>query len=91
MWKITKNIIDEGEEQCPLFQSHDYREDVFAHQPTTKFRLLDDDGEVYFIGLITDECLNGPEDRAFSPLDELGRGYGCTEMQYRNNGQWETL
>ena len=91
MWKVTKNLIDKDEEKCPLFQSNDYQEWAFTHQPSTKFRLLDDDGEVYFEGLITDECLNGCAEWAFSPLDDLGRGYGCTEMQYMHKGKWETL
>ena len=91
MWKITKNIIDKDEEKCTLFQSSDYQEWAFTHQPTTKFRLLDDDSVVYFEGQITDECLDGPYDWAVSPLDELGYSYGCTEMQYRKNGKWVTL
>lgn len=91
MWKITKNIIDADEPHPILPRSHNYQEWAFTHQPRTKFRLLDDDGEVYFEGLITDEALNGSEDWAFEPLDTLGRGYGCTEMQYRKGGKWETL
>lgn len=56
------------------------------------FRLLDDDGEVYFYGRCQDLgqfCA----DEAFSPLDMIGAGYGCTEMQYRKIGEtkWETL
>ena len=52
-----------------------------------KFRLLDDDGEVYFEGQSNDslsEC-------AFIPLDEIGNGYGCTDVQYFEDGKWVSL
>lgn len=56
------------------------------------FRLLDDDGQVYFTG-----WLEGPEletadgETAFEPLDVFGAAYGCTELQYQENGCWKTL
>lgn len=56
------------------------------------FRLLDDDGEVYLIGLCEDlGQFDG--DTAFEPLDQIGHLYGCTTMQYRRhpNAKWETL
>ena len=53
------------------------------------FRLLDDDGNVYFRGYMLD--LFEDADKAFAPLDDVGAAYGCTEMQYRENGQWKTL
>lgn len=56
------------------------------------FRLLDDDGEVYFIGRCEDlGQLDG--DTAFEPLDMIGHVYGCTTMQYRRHAsaKWETL
>ena len=89
MWKLTENKI---EETGKLYRSHDFNEEVFNGQPSTKFRLLDDDKEVYFVGLILDSALNGCEEEAFAPLDSpLGTGFGCTEMQYRKDGKWETL
>ena len=57
-----------------------------------KFRLLDDDGNVYFEGRIIikgDDIGGGEED--FMPLDGFGEGFGCTEIQYLENGEWETL
>lgn len=48
------------------------------------FRLLDDDGIVYFNGSASE--LN------FNPLDDYGVAFGCTEMQHLNHlGEWETL
>ncbi len=58
------------------------------------FRILDDDGIVYYHGLWlnTPDCdpYDAPE---FQPLDDFGApNAGATEIQYRNlHGQWETL
>jgi hypothetical protein len=103
MWRITKNIIDaeelehlmgtEDQVQAVLPKSSDFVEEEFANQPTMEFRLRDDDEEVYFEGLIwKTDILNSPEDVAFAPLDHLGYGYGCTDLQYRDkHGKWVTL
>lgn len=53
-----------------------------------KFRLLDDDGAIYFYGY----CSSCDDEAAFEPLDEYGACYGCTEIQYKqSNGKYETL
>ena len=91
MWKITRNIIDADEPNPVKPVSHNFNGPAFDLFPTRKFRLLDDDGEVYFEGLITEAALNGPEEESFAPLDDFGRGYGCTELQYREGGKWVTL
>ena len=55
------------------------------------FRLLDDDGEIYYHGrLITTDP--GGEDE-FGPLNDFGTpNAGATDIQYRNPvGQWESL
>jgi len=91
MWKITKNIIDKDEEKCVLFQSYDFDGAKFKQSKHVKFRLLSDDGDIDFYGLMREKDLNGSENRAFAPLDDLGYGYGCTELQYREAGEWKTL
>ena len=48
------------------------------------FRMLDDDGFVYFMGY----CKN---DSSFAPLDDYGTEYGCTEIQYKVDRKWTTL
>ena len=57
-----------------------------------EFRLLDDDGEVYFSGRCGDIAA-AFEDAAFAPLDWAEPNFGCTELQYRAVGatEWETL
>lgn len=56
----------------------------------SKFRMLDDDGIVYYEGFFLGD--DKSED-AFGPLDDYGApNAGCTEIQYLNNkGEWETL
>jgi hypothetical protein len=68
----------------------------------TRFRMLDDDGEIYYYGrwLEEDECTEDyyaePE---FSPLDNFGApNAGCTEIQYdhgkrdaKGKVMWESL
>lgn len=51
-----------------------------------KFRLLDDDGILYYEGASTVPY-------SFAPLDDFGRGdSGCTEIQYQETGgSWTTL
>ncbi len=49
-----------------------------------KFRLLDDDGCVYAYGY----CSNN---YSFAPLDRYEGDYGCTDIQYLENGKWESL
>lgn len=51
-----------------------------------RFRLLDDDGEIYAYGVSTNNS-------SFAPLDRYEYNYGCTEIQYKNpvTGKYETL
>lgn len=88
MWRMTANILEPERNGKPtrLAHSHDYNEKRNPALPF-KFRLLDDDREVYFEGL-ADDC--DTED-AFAPLDHYGAAFGCTTIQYLRNGSWETL
>lgn len=49
-----------------------------------RFRVLDDDGVVYFWGVCSSY--------SFDPLD-FGEEYGCTSIEYKNavSGLWEVL
>jgi hypothetical protein len=50
------------------------------------FRLLDDDGLVYFYGRSTNSS-------SFLPLDEYGASFGCTSIEYVNyiHERWDSL
>jgi len=75
-WLITEDIINDGE----------YTGEVSGNKDKCKhkFRLLDDDEEIYFEGLSGNSS-------SFDPLDEFGSGFGCTDIQYFENGKWESL
>lgn len=84
MWQITKSY---DKEVIASALSVDFKEDV---ELIYKFRMLDDDGDVYFEGL-SDDCDSA---EAFAPLDDYGQpGFGCTEIQYWSDtrNSWETL
>jgi hypothetical protein len=49
-----------------------------------KFRLLDGDKNIYFEGLAI-------RNDSFEPLDFLGSEYGCTDIQYFENGKFVSL
>ena len=50
-----------------------------------RFRMLDDDGMMYYKGYSDDSS-------SFEPLDDFGMpNAGCTDIQYWENGKWESL
>ena len=66
---VTASISDSGK--------NEYKNQGKKTQAMTeKFRLLDDDGIVYFYGYATEQ--------EFDPLDEYGECYGCTMIEYKN-------
>lgn len=87
MWIITKDKIDDGKSNGT--KSWDFDEEKWNKAEKTKFRLLDDDKEIYFYGEY--DGVNKSESKAFAPLDEWGQAFGCTELQYKNGTEWETL
>lgn len=57
---------------------------------TEKFKMYDDDGELYYEG-VSDDCMT---EGAFAPLDDFGQpNDGCTSIHYLNkkSGRYETL
>jgi len=99
MWCITRDFIDDGysvgvcSPDCAInFNKKTLSSkisEIEAEMPF-RFRMLDDDDELYYIGYSSDnETIN-----AFDALDDFGiPNAGCTEIQYfnQNNGQWEVL
>lgn len=49
-----------------------------------KFRLLDGDRNIYFEGLAN-------RNDSFAPLDFFGSEYGCTDLQFFENGKFVSL
>jgi len=56
-----------------------------------RFRMKDDDGEVYYEGRII--LLDDADPEAeFGPMDNFGApNAGCTSIEYFENGKWEYL
>lgn len=80
MFKITKH--------CKSVTDDD-KDKTVCKKPlllNEKFRLLDDDGNIYFYGYSDDSS-------DFDPLDYYGTSYGCTAIQYKNDktGLYEFL
>lgn len=88
-WLITRDCVSEGKDKgtigprgCTLTS-----EEITA--VGIRFRLLSDDGELYYEGLYS-----GPDDETlFAPLDDFGMpNAGATTIQYRSAaGAWEAL
>lgn len=76
---ITHNLID-GKEPVQVSAE---AADRYPH----RFRLYDDDGELYFEG----RSMTNDDAAAFTPLDVTEGAYGCTEIRYLYGDVWEQL
>jgi len=55
---------------------------IIEHPDAKRFRMLDDDGEIYYEGYIV-----GSDELA--PIDHFGEpNAGCTSIQVQENGAW---
>ena len=96
MWRVTENFIDECtlNGRKPVPKSPDFNLVEFECREKITFRLLDDDGEIYFIGQMDSDQYNDYDDEGkgpFVPLDYFMYSYGCTEIQFKVFDKWETL
>lgn len=111
-WIITKDKIADKEAPAgtnlnakgligPSIASERDRKRLLAGEGR-KFRMLDDDGEIYYYGRIlehsdcTEEYESGfyGQDSECAPFDNFGRhNAGCTQLEYKNpeTGKWEGL
>jgi len=87
-WKIDKDIIDRNHHKDligPRGTSGNLENDINSGKGE-KFRMFDDDMNLYYEGRIT-----GGYD-GFEPLDDFGQpNAGCTSIEYLKNGKWEQL
>jgi len=87
-WKVTKSWIEDGPEKpakvevegpstCP---------DSDASFTWTRFKMYDDDGELYYEGVMNQYC------DGFEPLNHYGMpNAGCTEIRILEQGKWVTI
>ena len=83
-WRIDRDRIEDGNANgvqgpwdCP-------DGDLTAiYGAPEKFRMLDDDGEVYYYGRLWGECYG------YEPLYDFGMpNAGCTRIDFRVDGEW---
>jgi len=81
MWRITHDCLANAPRNV---RSQNWDQDR-AERATERFRLLDDDRNVYFRGVCTPNV-------DFEPLDEYGMpDSGCTIIEFREGGRWVAL
>jgi len=88
-WVITKDkLADPDSKQGTLANAvgvtgpYGYKGD--GKELTSRFRMKDDDGEVYYYGF--------SREAGFEPLDDFGMpNAGCTTIEYFLNGDWEQI
>lgn len=93
-WRITHSWIESktGETKTPIevVGPRTCPPDSEDHKfKWTKFRLYDDDGELYYEGIMNEHC------EGLDPLDDFGApNAGCTELRVWKTGKgggWETV
>lgn len=92
-WIITKDFINQGKEVGIIGPSgvSDAVTAQLIRGEGSKFRLYDDDCNLYYEGIqITG---NNSDEGCFAPLDDFGTpNAGCTYMKVENaEGKWEEL
>lgn len=78
--KWCKTITDSGKDEWTGREKKlkEHCKEKYGEIPTLyKFRLLDDDGEIYAYGLTTVQD-------SFAPLDKYMYDYGVTMIEYQN-------
>lgn len=84
-WVIDRDYISrENDLSRAGLTSRGWNSDISA-QALVRFRLLDDDGEIYYGGSLVDddECMSQDAALAFGANDA-----GCTHIQVKRDGKW---
>ena len=88
-WKITRADVILGlEDEVGKIGPWNAATTLTAVDPWHEggFRMKDDDGKLYYEGVIFGEYTG------FEPLDDFGMpNAGCTIIEYNVNGKWERL
>jgi len=95
-WIITKDYISEkcgDKSTVGVCGPREMSNEVLSRLKNgegIKFRLYDDDGELYLEGLQIEG--DSGEEGSFAPLDNFGEGWGgCTELKQYLDGKWQTV
>lgn len=82
-WAITRNVL---EEEDVIIKSSNFPNEEISDLPH-KFKLYDDDDELYFEGSSDDQ----DSEEAFGPLDWAMDDSGCAYIKYQNNDTKEWI
>ena len=89
-WIITKDKVSEGADEG-VAGPRGLEDKVFLRLKAgegLKWRMRDDDGEVYYEG----RYIGDTSEDLFAPLDDFGMpNAGCTDIEYFENGKWEYI
>jgi|TARA_R110000822_G_scaffold156219_2_gene296003 hypothetical protein len=90
-WIITKDILGDEPNAVGVTGPRNASKAALADLAAGgghAFRLLDGDGEAYYLG----RSSSSDDDAAFEPLEDFGEpNAGCTDIQYRGRGGWTSL
>lgn len=101
-WTITKDHIADPSEPNPSNanavgivgprSAKLTADEIIRHPQARRFRMKDDDGELYYEGVMVVTPEDGDE-AEFRPLDDFGMpNAGATIIEYQNaDGNWEPL
>ena len=96
MWEIDRDYINDGDDKRVGFTGETVNVGLgpimpeiitLPHGPVARFRMRDDDGEVYYGGWLhnDDDCLNQQAALDFGMCDA-----GCTIIEIKvGNGKWK--
>ena len=87
-WMVDRAYGPCSNEKLPVHGPGDCDVDEAFGPNSERFLMMDDDGEIYYGGLI-----QGTDYQGFEPLDDFGMpNAGCTEIHYINaDGGWDQL
>ncbi len=91
-WTITKDYIEDGKDEGTE-GPHDAPDTFGDDWHFRKFRMMDDDCELYYVGVVASADPDG-EEACFGPLDDFGTpNAGCTRIDIQNpeTGEWEQV
>jgi hypothetical protein len=85
-WMITIDHLEGDSTDVGMHGPHNAPDDLIARLTTGeghRFELYDDDGELYYSGLIITTGDMAEQAHCFAPLDDFGTGWaGATEVRY---------
>lgn len=87
-WRIDKDTITQAGDSTPSRAGWQYGA---LTEPTIPFRLRDDDGILYYEGVVTDDSTIHDDDAPdwqYELLKWAEHDAGCTTIEVKRSGEW---